>query len=46
MKRKMIAMFLAAAMTFSLTACGGSGNAADKQTSAKASIPDLTRWWP
>ncbi len=36
MKRKMIAMFLAAAMTFSLTACGGSGNAADKQTSAKA----------
>ena len=29
-------MFLAAAMTFSLTACGGSGNAADKQTSAKA----------
>lgn len=36
MKRKMIAMFLAAAMTFSLTACGGSGNAADKQTSAEA----------
>lgn len=36
MKRKMIAMFLEAAMTFSLTACGGSGNAADKQTSAKA----------
>lgn len=36
MKRKMIAMFLAAAMTFSLTACGGSGNAADKQASAKA----------
>lgn len=36
MKRKMIAMFLAAAMTFSLTACGGSGNATDKQTSAKA----------
>lgn len=36
MKRKMSAMFLAAAMTFSLTACGGSGNAADKQTSAKA----------
>lgn len=36
MKRKMIVMFLAAAMTFSLTACGGSGNAADKQTSAKA----------
>lgn len=36
MKRKMIAMFLAAAMTFSLTACGGSGNAAGKQTSAKA----------
>lgn len=29
-------MFLAAAMTFSLTACGGSGNATDKQTSAKA----------
>lgn len=36
MKRKMIAMFLAAAMTFSLTACGGSGNEADKQTSAEA----------
>lgn len=40
MKRKMIAMFLAAAMTFSLTACGGSGNAADKQTSAKAEESD------
>ena len=40
MKRKMIAMFLAAAMTFSLTACGGSGNEADKQTSAKAEESD------
>ena len=40
MKRKMIAMFLAAAMTFSLTACGGSGNEADKQTSAEAEESD------
>lgn len=34
MKKRVIAIFLAATMTFSLTACGGNGSAADTQTSA------------
>lgn len=42
MKKRIIALALAVAMTFSFTACGGNGEAQDNQESQEVAIADAT----